>query len=186
MDQVKHIFREWSMSAKNLKETLEKMRPPSPINIKDFYGTWYNVEAMPQGYDNGCTNSSGTYSDDHKGGIHIDNKCMLDGKWWPGVGTAHVTSNDGSQFKAVFDYHGLSTPPFQLCIIRVSGTLYAMMGMPTLDGLWFMSRTPQPLPSAVNLEFRSVAAQLGFDLSKMVKISHDALPQASVLAQTPL
>lgn len=183
MDQVvRHIFRVWTMSNKKLQTMLERMKPPSPISISKFYGKWYNIEALPQIFDAGCTDSSAIYSDDLKGGIHIENTCLLDGKWNPSAGTATVTSPDNSQLSAVFDYHGLPTPPIQLCIIRVSGGSYAMLGTPTLDGLWFMSRVPSPLPAAVDLEFRSVAANLGFDLRKMKVIEH----HPSVLAQVPL
>ena len=48
--------------------------------------------------------------------------------------------------------------------------LYSLLGSPTLDGLWFLSRSPMALPPAILQEFRAVAAGAGFDLSQLVAV----------------
>ena len=45
-----------------------------------------------------------------------------------------------------------------------------------MDGLWFVSRTPEPLPPAIDKEFRDVARAAGFDVDKLQTMTHTLPP----------
>jgi apolipoprotein D and lipocalin family protein len=186
-----------SMTSAELHRHLQEMRPAAPVEPERFLGKWYNIEAFPQSFDANCTDSMAIYTPKAKNTFNIHNSCLYKGKPYDAQGTAVVAAGDDhSQLIVNFLFHGFSTffSSVNLCIIKAVGSdktktadqqyEYAMMGTPQLDGLWFMSRTPNPLPEATERDFRETATRLGFDLSRLTAISQQnnlavSLPKAA-------
>ena len=133
---------------------------------------------------------------DHPATIRIENSCLRGGTVLRAQGQAVAVDGDAthSQFVVNFKNMGFSTrfSAVNLCIMLAKapaaaaaasnnntsnntdknneGYEYALLGSPTLDGLWFLSRSPMALPPAILQEFRAVAAGAGFDLSQLVAV----------------
>ncbi len=60
------------------------------IDFRSIAGTWYEIAAMPTGFNRGCTRTQATYTPQADGSIAVLNQCTRGGKVEQIAGTATV------------------------------------------------------------------------------------------------
>jgi apolipoprotein D and lipocalin family protein len=130
------------------KSTTERLQLPPldavpKVNLERYLGTWYEIASYPQRFQEGCTGTTATYTLRTDGEIDVLNKCRkggLDGPEDTAEGRARVvdrTSNaklEVSFFRPFWgDYWIIDLGP---------DYEYAVVGHPSRDYLWILSRTP--------------------------------------------
>ncbi|MBS1153440.1 MAG: Lipocalin family protein [Myxococcaceae bacterium] len=146
---------------------LPPLRTVERVDLKRYLGTWYEIASIPQRFQKGCTGTTATYSLRPDGQIDVLNKCRLDsldGREKIAHGTARVVDVlSNARLEVSFfgpfwgDYWVIELDPdYQ----------YAVVGHPSRDYLWILSRTPQ-LDPAVYAEIRERLRAAGYDLSRV-------------------
>ncbi len=118
-------------------QTVEK------VDLERYTGTWYDIASFPQRFQRGCTGSTATYTLRKDGSIRVVNKCRkgsLQGRKAVARGLARVVDkNTNAKLKVSF------FRPFwgDYWIIELDENYeYAVVGHPSRDYLWILSRSP--------------------------------------------
>jgi len=154
--------------------TTERLRLPpletvERVELGRYLGTWYEIASFPQRFQRGCTATTATYALRDDGRIDVLNSCRkgsLDGELATARGLARVVDRvTGARLEVSF------FRPFwgDYWIIDLGRDYeYAVVGHPSRDYLWILSRTPA-LPEAT---FRGILARLqaqGYETARLVK-----------------
>lgn len=113
------------------------------VELQRYLGTWYEIASFPQSFQKGCTATTATYSLKAEGEIEVLNRCRLDsleGEEKVAKGRARVVDKD-TNAKLEVSFFG----PFwgDYWIIQLGDDYeYAVVGHPSRDYLWILSRTP--------------------------------------------
>jgi apolipoprotein D and lipocalin family protein len=112
------------------------------VDLGRYVGTWYEIASYPQRYQEGCTGTTATYTLREDGDIDVLNRCRkgsLDGKEDTAEGKARVVDSR-TNAKLEVSFFG----PFwgDYWIIDLGEDYeYAVVGHPSRDYLWILSRT---------------------------------------------
>jgi len=113
------------------------------VDLKRYLGTWYEIASFPQSFQKGCTGTTATYSLRQDGDIDVVNRCRkerLDGEERSAKGRARVVDRaTNAKLKVSF------FRPFwgDYWIVDLAADYqYAVVGHPSRDYLWILSRTP--------------------------------------------
>jgi apolipoprotein D and lipocalin family protein len=113
------------------------------VDLDRYLGTWYDIASFPQRFQQGCTGTTATYTKRPDGQIDVLNRCRkeaLDGKEDAARGRARVVdSTTNAKLKVSF------FRPFwgDYWIIDLGSNYeFAVVGHPSRDYLWILSRTP--------------------------------------------
>jgi apolipoprotein D and lipocalin family protein len=112
------------------------------VALDRYLGTWYEIASFPQSFQKGCTATTATYTLRPDGDIDVLNRCRkgsLDGKENTAKGRARVVDRStNAKLEVTFfrpfwgDYWIIDLGP---------GYEYAVVGHPSRDYLWILSRT---------------------------------------------
>ncbi|NLH50508.1 MAG: lipocalin family protein [Myxococcales bacterium] len=122
---------------------LPELRTVSQVDLDRYLGLWYEIASFPQSFQRGCTGSTATYSLRNDGDIDVVNRCRigsLDGKEKVAAGLAQVADRTTNAKLRVSFFR-----PFwgDYWIIDLGANYeYAVVGHPSRDYLWILSRTP--------------------------------------------
>lgn len=143
------------------------------VNLERYVGTWYEIEAIPQSFQKGCSNTRATYKALENGKIEVLNECKREGKWTNAQGQAIVVDKEtNSKLKVSFVW------PYvwffgDYWILDVDADYQvAVIGHPCRTAGWILSRTPN-LPDALFEKARTVLQDQGYDLSQFEQTQHD-------------
>jgi apolipoprotein D and lipocalin family protein len=137
------------------------------VDLNRYLGTWYEIAAFPQSFQRGCTGSTATYTLRSDGEIDVLNRCRigsLDGEEKVAEGRARIV-DDTTNAKLEVSFFR----PFwgDYWIIDLGANYeYAVVGHPSRDYLWILSRTPT-MDSAV---YASIVARLraqGYEVDRL-------------------
>ena len=112
------------------------------VDIERYLGTWYEIASYPQRFQEGCTATTATYTLRSDGEIDVLNKCRkggLDGPEEVAEGRARVVDRESNAKLEVSFFW-----PFwgDYWIIDLGPDYeYAVVGHPSRDYLWILSRT---------------------------------------------
>lgn len=113
------------------------------VDLSRYLGLWYEISSFPQSFQRGCTATTATYSLRDDGEIDVLNACRknsLDGEPKSSLGRARVVDRDTNAKLEVSFFR-----PFwgEYWVIDLADDYsYAVVGHPTRDYLWVLSRTP--------------------------------------------
>ncbi len=113
------------------------------VDLNRYLGTWYEIAAFPQSFQRGCTGSTAKYTLRDDGEIDVLNRCRkgsLDGEQKLAKGRARVVDRATNAKLEVSFFR-----PFwgDYWIIELGRDYeYAVVGHPSRDYLWILSRTP--------------------------------------------
>jgi apolipoprotein D and lipocalin family protein len=111
------------------------------VELKKYLGKWYEIAHLPARFQEGCTDTTATYTLSEDGSISVLNECRRRGKVKQAKGKAIVVDkNSGAKLKVTFFW------PFygDYWIINLGQAYdYAVVGTPNRKYLWILSRTPQ-------------------------------------------
>ena len=143
--QVVLLAAAWTGCSKTTTQRLD-LPPLSAVTTLDvdrYSGTWYEIASYPQRFQKGCTATTATYTVNPDGTLAVLNECNkgeLDGPKVSAEGRARLKdSTKPGQLEVSFfgpfwgDYWVIDLDPdYQ----------YAVVGQPSRDYLWILSRTP--------------------------------------------
>ena len=118
------------------------------VDLRRYLGLWYEIASFPQSFQRGCTGSTATYSLRSNGDIDVVNRCRigsLDGKEKMAKGLAQVVDRTTNAKLRVSFFR-----PFwgDYWIIDLGADYeFAVVGHPSRDYLWILSRTPTMDPT---------------------------------------
>jgi apolipoprotein D and lipocalin family protein len=140
------------------------------VELKKYLGKWYEITHLPTRFQEGCTDTTATYTLSEDGSISVLNECKRRGKVRQAKGKAKVVDrNSGAKLKVTFFW------PFygDYWIIDLGKDYeYAVVGTPNRKNLWILSRTPQMDDKLLSQLIESVKSK-GFDVTKLIKTSHN-------------
>jgi apolipoprotein D and lipocalin family protein len=139
------------------------------VELEKYLGKWYEIAHLPARFQEGCTDTTATYTLSEDGNISVLNECIRNGKMKQAKGKAKVVDkNSGAKLKVTFFW------PFygDYWIIDLGRNYdYAVVGTPNRKYLWILSRTPQMDDKLFSQLMESVKSK-GFDVSNLIKTSH--------------
>ena len=154
------------LAALALQAQNKPLKTVGHIDINKYLGKWYEIAALPQRFEKGCSCTSAQYSLKPNGDIEVKNTCLKDGKIKTVIGKAVIkdkTTNAKLSVQFFWPFSG------KYWIIALAPDYsYAMVGHPNRDYLWILSRKPVMDDQTYRLLLVK-AAELEFDIRKMVK-----------------
>ena len=143
----------------------------SHVDLGRYAGTWYEIAAIPQPFEQGCIGSQATYTLNAAGGVDVVNSCHRGSAYGPVSqvrGTARVADSEtNAKLVVTFD---LPTGSQQgdYWILAVDGSYQeALVGTPDRSALWILDRSPPP-SAAVVARLTDKAVALGYDAGDLM------------------
>ncbi len=163
--------------------TTERLRLPPlqtvpRVELPRYLGTWYEIAAFPQRFEKGCTASTATYALRPDGDIEVVNRCRLgalDGKEKVARGRARVVDHESNARLEVtffWPFHGA-----YWIIDLAEDYSYAVVGHPSRDDLWILSRTPT-LPDATYAAILERLRAQGYETERLRRTLQPPAPPA--------
>lgn len=147
-----------------LSQTLETV---PYVDLKKYAGKWYEIASFPQRFQKGCYCTTADYTLTDKGYVVVENACnkdSVDGKKSVIKGKAFVVENSGNaKLKVQFFW------PFKgkyWIIDLAEDYSYAVVGHPSRNYLWILSRTPS-MDYTTYKQITSRLKEKGFDITKL-------------------
>jgi apolipoprotein D and lipocalin family protein len=139
------------------------------VELKKYLGKWYEIARLPARFQEGCTDTTATYTLSEDGSISVLNECRRNGKVKQAKGKAKIIDkNSGAKLKVTFFW------PFygDYWIINLGKDYdYAVVGTPNRKYLWILSRTLQMDDKLFSQLIESVKSK-GFNVNNLIKTSH--------------
>jgi apolipoprotein D and lipocalin family protein len=139
------------------------------VDLSRYLGTWFEIASIPQSFQRGCTGTRATYSLRPDGQIDVVNRChkgSLDRPEDVATGRARVTdASTNSKLEVSFfrPFWGL------YWVIQLGEAYdYAVVGHPSRDYLWILSRTPTMDPALYTSILSKLEAQR-YPLDRLAK-----------------
>jgi len=144
------------------------------VDLTRYMGTWYEIASFPQRFQRGCTGTTATYTLRTDGTVEVVNRCArdsLDGRITVARGRARVVDRT-SQAKLEVSFFW----PFwgDYWIIDLGPDYeYAVVGHPTRNYLWILSRTPT-LPAEVYAGILERLRRQHYDTTRLLRTTQAA------------
>lgn len=144
--------------------------PPLPtvkkVDIQKYKGTWYEIARFEHFFEKGCKNVTATYSLKKDGDIKVINRCTMidDNEKKEATGVAYAKDKTNSKLKVSFfrPFYG------DYWIVDLDEDYnYAVVGSPSREYLWILSRTKSINENTKNKIIKKVD-NLGFDSKKFI------------------
>ena len=146
--------------------------PPLPtvprVDLERYAGTWYEIARLPNRFERGCVATVATYTPRADGDIDVVNQCRVDrldgdvemaqAKAWP-IDASHAKLSVQFLWPFRGDYWIIDLDP---------DYRWAVVGAPSRDYLWILSRTPT-MPTALYDQLVDRARALGFDTALLLR-----------------
>ena len=136
------------------------------VDLEKYLGKWYEIAHLPAKFQEGCDETTATYTLLKDGKISVLNACKRNGKIKTAKGKAKVVDEaTGAKLKVTFFW------PFygDYWIIGLGDNYeYAVVGHPGRNYLWILSRTPS-MGDALYGRLLEKLAATGYDVSRLMK-----------------
>ena len=136
------------------------------VELEKYLGKWYEIAHLPAKFQEGCNETTATYSLLDDGSISVLNQSIKNGKMKQAKGKAKVVDRkSNAKLKVTFFW------PFygDYWIIALGNDYdYAVVGTPNRKYLWILSRTPQ-MDDKLYSQLIEYAKSKGFDVNKLIK-----------------
>lgn len=154
--------------------TTERLRLPplqsvAHVELLRYLGTWYEISSFPQSFQRGCTATTATYTLRPDGEVDVLNRCRkgsLNGEEQSALGRARVVDTQTNAKLEVSFFR-----PFwgdYWVITLADDYSYAVVGHPSRDYLWVLSR----VPTMTEASYQSIVEQLqaqGYETGRLVR-----------------
>jgi len=141
------------------------------VDLQRYMGTWYEIARYPHRFQDGCVGSRADYELRPDGTVKVVNQCREgspDGPVRKATGTARVVDAATNARLEVSFFR-----PFwgDYWIIELDPDYrWVMVGHPSRDYLWFLSRTPE-MEEAVYQRLVSGLPAKGYDPGRLLRTS---------------
>ncbi len=152
--------------------SLPPLQTVPQVEIARYLGLWYEIAAFPQRFQKGCTASTATYTLREDGDIEVLNQCRVDrvdGPEKSATGRARVVDPVSNAKLEVSFFR-----PFwgAYWIIELgAGYEYAVVGHPSRDYLWILSRDKVMDPTLYDAIVGRLA-EVGYEVGRLVRTEH--------------
>ncbi len=153
----------------------ESVKTVQSVDLNRYIGKWYEIAKYPNRFQKQCVaNTTAVYSLKDNGRIEVLNSCRTqNGETDKATGDAKIVDKTtNAKLKVRFAPGFLSFLPMiwgDYWIIDLEKDYkYAVVGTPSRDYLWILSRTPE-LDEATYQEILARIKEQGFDTGKLVK-----------------
>ena len=159
-----------------IMQTQTPPRPVPSVDLAKYIGTYYEIARFPNGFQKQCTgNVTATYAIREDGRLDVINRCRKeDGTEAGASGVAKRAANDTSNARLRVRF----APAWLSLVPKVWGDYwilgigpeysYAVVGSPTREYLWILSRLPR-MPAVAYQQAIEIATSNGYDVSRLVK-----------------
>jgi apolipoprotein D and lipocalin family protein len=154
------------------------------VDLGRYLGTWYEIASFPQSFQRGCTASTASYAKRSDGQIDVVNRCRqdsIDGPEKSAHGRARVVDKSSNAKLEVSFFR-----PFwgDYWIIELGSDYeYAVVGHPSRDYLWILSRTPS-MDSRLYEAILARLAAAGYDTGRLTRTPQPAAPDRTANGST--
>ncbi|HVE86554.1 MAG TPA: lipocalin family protein [Myxococcales bacterium] len=139
------------------------------VDLSRYTGTWYEIASFPQGFQRGCTATTATYSLRDDGDIAVLNRCRqgrVDGREQSATGRVRVV-DPSTNAKLEVSFFGPFWGDYWVIDLGPSYE-YAVVGHPSRDYLWILSRQPTMDPERYEEILRRLEAK-GYQTARLVR-----------------
>ena len=140
------------------------------VEIDRYAGRWYEIARYPNSFERGCVGVTAEYTPLDDGRIEVLNTCIessLDGPSREIRGSARVVdATTGAKLKVTFFW------PFEgdYWIVDLGEDYdYAVVGEPSRNFLWILSRTPQ-MDETLYEDIVAWLPGIGYDPDRLVRV----------------
>jgi len=143
------------------------LRTVDRVDLSRYVGTWYEIATIPASFQRGCVGVTATYALRPDGDVDVLNTCRketLDGPVRTARGKAWSVDPSNAKLEVQFfwPFHG------DYWVIDLGPNYeYAVVGHPSREYLWVLSRTPA-MDEATYQAVLSRLREQGYDLSRIV------------------
>ena len=153
------------------------LRTVERVDLKRYMGRWWEIATIPMSFQKGCVGVTANYSLRDDGDVKVVNTCRketLDGP--ERSATARAWSVDPSDAKLevqfFWPFHGA------YWVIDLDPDYrWAVVGHPSREYLWILSRTPQMDEATYQGILSRLRAQ-SYDVTKLLRTLQPATPEA--------
>lgn len=137
------------------------------VDLKRFQGKWFEVASLPRDTQVGCTGTTAFYTLQGDGSIGIVNECRLGslGGSVRAVTATALVPDPAVPAKLSLDFGGGYYGDYWILEVGANYE-YAVVGHPTRQYLWILSRTPTLDPAKLGVAIAHAQAQ-SFDTSNL-------------------
>lgn len=136
------------------------------VELEKYLGKWYEIAHLPAKFQEGCDETTATYTLLKDGSISVLNQSIKNGKIKQAKGKAKVVDkNSNAKLKVTFVW------PFygDYWILKLGDNYdYSIVGTPNRKYLWILSRTPQ-MDDNLYSKLIEYANSKGFDTNKLIR-----------------
>ena len=136
------------------------------VELEKYLGKWYEIAHLPAKFEEGCNETTATYTLSKDGSISVLNQSTKNGKIKQAKGKAKIVDkNSNAKLKVTFFW------PFygDYWIIKLGNNYdYSVVGTPNRKYLWILSRTPQMNDNLYSQIIEYVKSK-GFEVNKLIK-----------------
>ncbi len=143
------------------------------VDLSRYVGKWYEIASLPKFFQEGCVNTTATYSLRDDGDIDVQNRCFRDGEVSGVDGKAWVVDKQTNAKLKVRFFWPFSGDYWILAL--ADDYSYALVGAPDRDSLWVLSRTPT-MSEELYAQIMAIAKQQGFPVEKVERTPQSGLP----------
>ncbi|GAB4150437.1 MAG: lipocalin family protein [Bacteroidia bacterium] len=140
------------------------------VDLNKYSGRWYEIATIPISAQRGCSCTFAEYTVTEKGYVKVYNQCKKGNATDSITGKAFVKKGSGnSKLKVQFFW------PFRAdyYIIGLDENYqWAIVGHPSRNYLWFLSRTPK-ISEELYQQLERKATDQGFDVKRLVRTAQE-------------
>jgi len=162
---------------------LEPLKTVGQVDLASYLGNWYEIARIPAWFQKGCVGSTATYSLREDGQIDVINRCFketLAGDVKEARGIARITDTKTNAKLEVSFFR-----PFwgAYWIIELDPEYrYVVVGHPSRDYLWILSRCPQMDDQTYSSLIERIKSQ-GYEIERLIHTDQPETAQCSAIPQ---
>ena len=147
------------------------------VDLNQFQGKWYEIAHLPRPTQVNCTVTTATYTVQADGQLSFVHECTLTNGTYHGATAVARVVDPNAPAKLAVDFGGVMGDYW---ILEVAPDYrYAVVGHPSRDYLWILSRTPKMDPNDLKLVLDHANTK-SFDTTQL-----EYTPQGPLAAGTP-
>ena len=157
-----------SACTSNRKDLVSPLQVVPHVDLKRYVGTWYEIARFPHRFQEGCAESSATYTLLEGGKVGVLNQCLKgpERKLSSAKGKAWVVDKETNAKLRVSFFWPFSGDYW---IIDLGENYeYAVVGHPSRKYLWILSRTPQ-IDEGLYQRILDNLQKQSYDVSKLIR-----------------
>ncbi len=160
----------WSISGCREETGRQPLQTVPKVDLDRYLGRWYEIARIDHSFQKGCIDSTADYSLREDGDIKVINSCRKvspEGKISSIEGRARVLDKDTNAWLKVqffWPFEG----DYVIIDLDDSNYSYAVVGHPSRDYLWVLSRFPQ-MDDGLYEEIIKKISRQGYDVKRIKK-----------------